>query len=274
MADHPAWQELLNKIPESLHELVRPVFQEWDQGVQKALEAKTTELKKYEPYKQFVDNNIEPDWLAEAADFAYNFQTDPKAVIENANKVWNLGYNLDGTPASGQQQNDGNDPLFGEEDENMDITKHPQFAQLMQQVGQMQNSLQEFTSRDEQQRQLQEHEQFIKGMHEAHGDFDDNYVTALMANGSSFPQALEQYQNLIAGFVPKPDENNDQQQQQNNNQAGTDDNGAPVVMGANGTAGGGGQQQPISFGNMKESDLEESVLRILQAGQQEDANNS
>ena len=268
---HPAWEPLLEKIPESLREMVKPVLIEFDTNVQQTLEAKNQELKRYEAFKQFIDNEVDPEWLAEAADFTYNFQENPKAVIENANKVWNLGYNLDGTQQS-QQQLDGNEAGSLFEDDPNDITQHPQFAQLMQTVGQMQQNLQEFTSKQDMENQIKEHEQFITKMHETHGDFDDNYVTALMANGSSFPKALEAYQNLAAGFVSNAgDGNGDQQEQQNNDQAGSNDDGAPVVMGGNGNAGNGTPSQPISFGDMKSGDLEDTVLQMLKAANSADS---
>lgn len=271
--DNPNWKPFLDKIPESLHPIVKPVLAEWDQGVQQALEEKTQELKKYEPYKQFLDANIDPAWLVEAADLAYNFEKDPKLVIKNANEAWNLGFNLDGTPQGGQGNDSGApDDLFdGDDDMPQDITKHPQFAELMQVVNGLKENVDSFTSQQDQERQAREFEQFIKGQHEQHGAFDENYVTALMANGQSFPQALDAYHTFVASLVDNGEQGGDENNNQND-QAGSD--GAPVVMGGAGNAGSGLDQQQVSFGDMKSSDLEDVVEQMLANASQADANNS
>lgn len=266
---HPAWEPLLAKIPESLHPIVKPVFIEFDNNAQAVLTAKNDELKKYEAYKQFIDNNVDPEWLAEAADFAYQAQENPNQFFERANEVWKLGY----TKQDSQQQSGGetganlnlDDP---ELDMTQDITKHPAFAQLAEQLNMTQQQLSQFTEAQNADKQQKEWDSFLKKQHDDGKVFDDDYVTALVANGLSFDQAFNNYNDLVARALGDNggDQTNGQagQEQVNN---GSDDK-APVVMGGDAT-GSGVPQQDISFGNMKTGDLEDTVKRMLEAAANE-----
>jgi uncharacterized protein YdcH (DUF465 family) len=262
---HPAWQEILKDIPESFHGIVSPVLQKWDQGVQQTLEAKNAELKQYEAFKQFVDNKVDPGWLAEAADFAYRAQENPKELFEHANKVWNLGFVSAEEASSQQTGGESASNLYGDDPEleNMDITKHPQFAQLMETVNGLNSKVTEFTQNSENDRQQQQWDSYLKQQHDEGKQFDDTFVTALVANGLSFDDAFERYNSLVASVVGDGsggDSNDNQAGQSTDTNSG--DSTAPVVMGGD-ASGSGLPTQPISFGNMKSADLEDTVEKMI-----------
>src|SRR5690606_3718754 len=60
---NPAWQPFLKDVPESLHRLVTPAFAAWDKSVQNRFSEVN---KKYEPWKAFAEQNLEPTYIEQA----------------------------------------------------------------------------------------------------------------------------------------------------------------------------------------------------------------
>ena len=76
---HPAWDEALTHIPGVLHERVKPVFQKWDDNVQK----KIAEVQsRYAPYDQFVNQGVRPEQIDASLRLAMALQEDPQAVYD------------------------------------------------------------------------------------------------------------------------------------------------------------------------------------------------
>lgn len=124
---NPAWNPLLEKLPSSLHQLITPELRSWDKNFQD----KISEVQsQYEPYKQFLDNKIEPQTIEQAIGLYNLINQNPQLVYEQMQQFYGFG--------GGQGQEDqGNNPQGEEEefdlgDPNADITQHPKFQEMAQ----------------------------------------------------------------------------------------------------------------------------------------------
>jgi len=73
---HPAHEKLLAEIPEAWHQKVIPFLQEQDKAYQQQIE-------KYTPYKEFVENQIDPNYLSQSIQLAKAISEDPLTIHEN-----------------------------------------------------------------------------------------------------------------------------------------------------------------------------------------------
>lgn len=93
--DNPAWNSLLEKLPSSLHELVKPDLKEWDSGVTK----KFQEIHdQYAPYKSFAEQKIEAEELQQAYQLFQALQADPEAVYKRMAEYYGYGTAAPVTP--------------------------------------------------------------------------------------------------------------------------------------------------------------------------------
>lgn len=73
---HPAHEKLLSELPEAWHAKVTPHLQEFDRNVQQQLE-------KFSPFKQFVDDGVDPAFLVQSMQLAKAIASDPVTVHQN-----------------------------------------------------------------------------------------------------------------------------------------------------------------------------------------------
>lgn len=73
---HPAHDKLLSELPEAWHAKVTPHLQEFDRNVQQQLE-------KFSPFKQFVDDGVDPAFLVQSMQLAKAIASDPVTVHQN-----------------------------------------------------------------------------------------------------------------------------------------------------------------------------------------------
>lgn len=76
---NPAWDELLNTIPEDYQESVKPILQKWDQGVQEKINKVQEE---YEPWKEFADADVDPEVAKFGLDFLQAVNDDPQRMVD------------------------------------------------------------------------------------------------------------------------------------------------------------------------------------------------
>lgn len=135
---NPAWNPLLETLPQSLHHLVIPHLKQWDKGVQDRF----AEINgRYEPYKDFVENKVDPQVLAQALGLYQLMDTDPQKIFE---AFIQQGFTVpDAQQAteqvvSGQGQESGEETGF--EDPSFDVTQHPEFQRMQKIVETMAQS--------------------------------------------------------------------------------------------------------------------------------------
>lgn len=249
---HPAWQEILDKLPESLHSVIKPTLQKWDEGVNKRF----AEIHaKYDPYKELVENSVDPDLIRTGINLAVRFQNEPEVVVQQAIEAFELGYVTQDQYEQALNQNDSSsyDP------DDSEILNDPRFKQMEELVSSMKDRL----DKDEQER-LQASEQSkldktLEKLKEEHGDFDTMFVMTMIANGMDGATAVKQYQDTIDQAVAARLETNSNDNHDNNN------GDTPVVLG-NGQGGGSGSglpDNPVQLGDMKTSDINQLVEQML-----------
>ena len=72
---NPAWDELLDVLPKSLHGMVKPVLDKWQSGID-------SEFEKIAPYRKFADADVNPQIIEASMDLARQVQSNPKAVYD------------------------------------------------------------------------------------------------------------------------------------------------------------------------------------------------
>lgn len=80
LKSHPAYDKLLAEIPTAWHEKVIPHLQEQDRVFQQQIE-------KYTPYKEYVDNGIDPAYIEQSMQIAQAIAEDPVGIYENLTRA-------------------------------------------------------------------------------------------------------------------------------------------------------------------------------------------
>lgn len=248
---HPAWQEVLNEIPEEFHPLIKPKLAEWDKGVQERFQQIRDEYKPLEGYRKFAENKIDPEYLVNSYNLARNFEQQPQAIVEEAIKV----YNLDFAPKQ-------DEPEYNEYEEQPNGQLDPAMKALMDQMQQLQQRIDQQAQSEEEAQNIREYEQYLESLEETHGQFDRDYITALISQGVDGEEAVKRYKSLSAQQLEQQvlggSEGSEQQKTPN----------PPTVMNGEGNSGSGLEQQPIDFGKASSGDIDDVVAKMLAASQQ------
>ena len=80
LKSHPAYDKLLAEIPTAWHEKVIPHLQEQDRSFQQQLE-------KYTPYKEYVDNGVDPAYIEQSIQIAQAIAEDPVGIHQNLTRA-------------------------------------------------------------------------------------------------------------------------------------------------------------------------------------------
>lgn len=264
---NPAWQGILGTLPESLHKLVIPELEKWDKGIQDKFQEIHNEYEPLKPFKQFIDNNIDPNFAWQSVVFADELQKNPSGIVEQINENWNLGYvpktelekAVAEASANPPEAGDGSDDdLFG--DGKVDLTKVPEFVAMKQALDAMQSSSEEERRKQSEQEELEAFEADLAALEakakEDSKPFNKMFVTALMAQGVSGDDALDQYA-LVLGQTVTPGET----------QTTSTSTDAPITMGNQGTVGGGTDDGAVDWNSMGTSDFNDNVAKVLEAMQ-------
>lgn len=124
---NPAWNAILEPLPQEFHKQVMPKLKEWDDNFAKV-------QSEYAPYKPLLENKVGFEDIQKAFQLVDLLNSNPRAVYDQ------LGTRFGFNSGQGQQQiedNEDDDPKdVGNPSGEVDITKHPQFIALQQQVAQ------------------------------------------------------------------------------------------------------------------------------------------
>lgn len=251
---NPAWKKLLDLIPAELHSQVEPVLTEWDQGV-------NAQFTKYAPYKALVDNQADPQFVADALRFASDFEKDPAAFMDRVNKQLNLGF-VSEEEAHRQDPVDDGSSLFG--DDRSAILESPEFKEMRAAVLAMQSEKQREQEEREEQEALEAFENDMESFLNSKVDSNNNplavnklFFGSLRASGLSNEAAWDQYQRTVAEMLGKEYVPGEQVTPSGSTQA-------PAIMGSDGNVGSGQPTEKIEFGSLKNNDLDDLVIQMLQ----------
>jgi hypothetical protein len=197
---NPAWNEMLSGLPSSLHSTVIPHLKEWDKNYQEGIGKVHSQ---YEPFKEYLDQGVEPDQINYALQVLEAIQSRPQDVFQAMQQYF--------TPEEQQQQQQtGEEPNLeeqGQTSEPIDITQHPQFQQLAQMVNAMAELTVQQNSQQTQQQEDDALEQEFTAAREQFkdkGDFDEKFVmTQLIADAEfgegklTVAEAAQQYYDFV-----------------------------------------------------------------------------
>lgn len=258
---HPAWNQLLEQLPDELHGVVTPHLREIDQNAN----SKIQELhSQYDPYKFLVENEVDPEQVEAAIQFVQMFNDDPEDIIRKA--IDHYGLNL------GQGEPDDDDYDEDDDEDYDDEDDDPRYRKLAERQRTLEENL---TAQQQAQLDSEAEEaldEYLDELEEEYGPYDEEYVLALMANGMQGDKAVKQFLNRFPNwqeqFAEEEGEDGSEDQAGQYNQ-GPQSNGAPIVAGAGGTTGSGLPSNVSKPGSLSRQQTEDLVEQILQRSAQE-----
>lgn len=233
----------LEKFPSSLHPIAQEVFKEWDGNVTQRIQKVHQE---YEPYKAFIQD-YEPDAIQQAIAIAEAMERDPQAFIDAAMNAYGI------TPAQAMQQVDDAQQQFQAPEFDLEDPAQQRLAQHEQLLATMAEAmLRERQEREEAviyQQQEDDYANAMQQLTEKYGEFDQQYVNVLLAQGYDPDSAVQTWQSQVETFA--------QQRLAPNNTA-------PVIMGA----GGGTPSIQRDVENLSSQDTRRLVEEMLRAAKE------
>lgn len=187
---NPAWDELYNVLPKSLHGMVEPVISKWQSGVD-------SEFEKFSPYRKFAESGVNPDVIEASMELARQVAANPKAVYDE------LAERYGWAQANAMIQQATENLEEAEDYEEDPFGDDPTSAELKAMKAELDALKGTLQSREEQEEQAQlgyEIESSIEALTSEHGDFDQEAVVRrAMLLADDYPNAsLEQL--IYAGF--------------------------------------------------------------------------
>ncbi len=258
---HPAWNELLGQLPDTVQTIVLPHLKKWSENFDNEVSKKVQETTKaYEPYKVLVDNNVDMQRIDDALKFVYNLETEPAKIIPGLAQH----FQVDLAPAPQQQQQDPNDPFaLDDEDDMSKLEDNPVIKQLLEQGQKMQEQLEAQAQREQEAQDLanfdRELDDFL-GSKPEYKVVPKPLLIAYMSQGATPEDAAASIVDMVKNQI-SPGSNGQEQEQQPD----------PVLMGGEGGSGSGIPNPSVDFGSMSKGETTDTVLAFLQAQQ---ANNN
>lgn len=188
---NPAWNEVLDILPEQFHSVVTPHFQKWDQSAQSRIEQANESLKEYESYKPYIEHGISNEEIEQGLRLMYEINNNPQNVYSALAEAYKFGQ----TPGVGTDPN----PDDNESDEGAPLSEEdPRFNQLQQGL----ELVSKIVLNDAQAKQAAtadaELSKELDKLRTDFGEYDDDYVLTKMMNGMSGEDAVKAYQKLVA----------------------------------------------------------------------------
>lgn len=183
---NPAWNDVLGVLPEQFHSVVTPHFQKWDQAAQSRIEAANARVAEFEPYAAFAQHGIEPSEIENGLRLMYEINNDPKRVWEALAQTYGLGANSDN---SGQ----GNEGDGAPDPSNFQDPRFDQLQQGIELVSQVVLREQQAKANAEADMALDTE---LNQLREKHGDYNERFVLAMMQNGMTGEQAVQEWQSI------------------------------------------------------------------------------
>ncbi|MFE1145198.1 hypothetical protein [Streptomyces rochei] len=187
---NPAWNDVLQVLPEQLHSVVTPHFQKWDQSAQAKIEAANNSLKEFEAYKPFVEHGINAQEIEQGLRLMYEINNNPENVYNALANAYKFG----------QQQASPGANSEGEEEEENELGIDPEIAEQLSKHDGMLQAVAQIVLNEQQAKQNaaadEELDQELNALKEKIGDYDERYILSLMQSGMSVEEAGEAFVSL------------------------------------------------------------------------------
>lgn len=233
------WADYLTELPDSVKPLVEPLFKKWDGDVTQRFQTVHSEYEPLKPFQEIVNNGWEFNDVQQALILAQTLNDNPEAVYKALVEAYKFGET--GTGPVGEPVNPPDDGTTG------GTITDPEFLRIKEMTEAMAQLLTQQQQQAEAAQQDAQLNATIADLKQKYGEFDDQYVMTKVYAGSTWDQAVADFQQLIASHAANRVE-------------------PPVIMGS----GGGLPSQVVTPGSMSDKDRKSLVTQLLaQAAQQQ-----
>lgn len=196
---HPAWESILseNNVPEAFKPMLRKTFQQWDEGVQAKFQEHQQVQSQFEPYKPFLENNIDPAQLERAYQVMHLIENDPRRFYDQMGQYYKYAQQQQQAPSGQGQQDEFSDEydLSGEE---VDPYKD-KFEQIQQNQELIAKALYTQYQKEQEAQEDAELDKEVARLRSEKGDFDEQFVYNVAgANGGDLEAAVDKYFEIVA----------------------------------------------------------------------------
>ena len=189
---HPAWNEMLEALPSSLHSTVTPFLQQRDKSYQDGINKVHSQ---YEPFKPYLENNIPQDRINYALQVAQAIEERPEEMIKALQEFTGMS-KKDATAVVNEANSE---PGQVESDVPEELLNHPKFQEMEKQLQTVAQYLVSQKQQEEQAAQDAQLETELAGLRDKHGDFDEEYVLTWAINhpDKSLDDAVGAYKSKV-----------------------------------------------------------------------------
>lgn len=208
---NPAWNDLLNALPSSLHSQAIPHLRKWDEGVQNRFQQVQSQ---YAPYRDIVEAGTDPGEIMASVQLAQMIANNPREFYDRMGSFYGEQWGLNQSD-QGQESSDADEySLDGFEED--DLANNP----LLQKIQEQQNMLatvvaqqyqqQEDAKQAEIQKQADaEVESNIAAITEKYGEVPPNVLRTIIAlavnsDGNDLMAAADNVFEMIGTKTPAP----------------------------------------------------------------------
>lgn len=195
---NPAWNDLMQYIPEERHSDASDVLSKWDDNYRQV-------QSKYKNWQRYDEAGVEPEEIETALGLLSAVSNQPQEVltalqqwVDQENNVENQQYGqqgydysqgFNGQPNSYEGQGQGNSSF--------DLTNDPNFQRLNEGFETMAEILAAQREREQEEAEDAEVEAEFESLRSQYGDFDENYVIGQMLQGATGEEAVQAYQSFV-----------------------------------------------------------------------------
>jgi multidrug efflux pump subunit AcrA (membrane-fusion protein) len=234
---HPAWDEILSKIPEEFHPLVTPTLEKWDSGVQNKIQDLHSQ---FDPYREVI-GDVDLEVVDMALKLAEAVQADPEAVYRQLAEAYGFDSGEQGVT---EMENTAMSDLFTDDSElAAQLAEQRQMLEALQQERQAEIEAAQQAQEDMELSQLLD--EYLGALHEEYGDFNDDFVVTLMGNGMDGEEAVQEFFSIV--------------KEASSNSQGSNTEPAPAVLGS----GGNIPSNAIDPSKLNPSQTSELVAQLL-----------
>lgn len=192
---HPAWQEILDILPESLYPVVTPALEKWDKGVQTRFQ---NLQQQYEPWKPYVENDVDPQFVQQALGIASAIENEPAKILAAMQEAY-PDVMAEFLKAAGASQGVVDTGSSGgtEDDDDPYEARFAQHEQMMEKLAETFLADVEANESRENQEALDE---YLSALGDSYGDFDETFVLTQMANGMDGEEAVKAFQGMVKNY--------------------------------------------------------------------------
>ena len=178
-SNNPAWDELFDVLPKSLHGMVKPVLDKWQGGID-------SEFEKFGAYRKFADAGVNPEVIEASMELARQVSTNPKAIYDELAERygWQQAQAMVEQAADNLEEADEEDIFEGDEDASSE------FKALRAELDSLKSNIASQEEAAEQAALNNEIEASLSNLSSDSGDFDQEAVVRrAMLLADDYPDA-------------------------------------------------------------------------------------